>query len=108
MAKDISKTPDTPVVPEAPEAPNVAFTVQEKLARLEESLLAATPGMPTLLREIHTILKKDPDVVTLLTEEECAILVRGLKKQTATEIATAAIKAPRKKALSKLQVGLDL
>ncbi len=79
-----------------------AYEIKEKLARLEEALLSAAPGLPTLLRDIHQQLKKDPDVVTILTEEECNILVSGLKKQTATEIAVKAIKAPRKKAISKL------
>jgi len=84
------------------EANSQAFQIQEKLARLEESLNNSTPGIATLLRDIHTSLKKDPDVVTLLSEEECSILVRGLKKQTSTEIATSALKAPKKKALSKM------
>jgi len=85
-----------------------AYEIQEKLARLEAALLESTPGLPNLLRDIHTQLKKDPDVVTILTEAECATLVRGLKKQTATEIAVAALKGPKKKAMSKMQVGLDL
>ena len=90
-------------------APDQAFQIKEKLARLEAALLEKTPNMPTLLREIHTALKKDADVVTLLTEEECNILVQGLKKQTATEIAMSAIKSGgTKKAMSKMQVGLDL
>ena len=78
------------------------YEIQEKLARLEEQLLAATPEMPTLLRDIHTSLKKDPDVVTLLSDEECSILVRGLLKQTQTTITTSVLKAPRKKAMSKM------
>ena len=85
-----------------------AFQIKEKLASLEAALLEKTPGMPTLLRDIHSHLKKDPDLVTLLSEEECNILVSGLKKQTATEIATAAIKSGTKKAQSKMQPGLDL
>lgn len=89
-------------------ATNQAFEIQEKLARLEESLKASTPGIATLLRDIHSHLKKDPDVVTLLSEEECNILVQGLKKQTSTEIATSALKSGKKKAMNKMQVGLDL
>ncbi len=81
-----------------------AFEVREKLASLEAALLAGTPGMPTLLRDIHRSLKADPDVVTLLSEEECSILVRGLKKQTATEIATKAVKKGGSKAMSKMTV----
>lgn len=88
-------------------APDQAFEIREKLAQLEQALISATPEMPTLLRTIHSALKKDPDVVTLLTEEECSILVRGLKKQTQTEIAVTAVKS-KKKAMSKMQVGLDL
>lgn len=81
-----------------------AYEIQEKLARLEAALQASAPGIATLLRDIHSTLKKDPDVVTLLTEEECAILVQGLKKQTSTEIATSALKSGKKKAMSKMTV----
>ena len=82
-------------------ASSQAFQVKEKLASLEAALLEGTPNMPQLLREIHRELKADPDTVTLLSEEECSILVRGLKKQTATEIATKAIAT---KAISKMTV----
>lgn len=88
--------------------PNQAFEIKEKLARLEAALNESTPGIATLLRDIHSSLKKDADVVTLLSEEECNILVEGLKKQTATEIAVSALKSGGKKAMSKMQVGLDL
>ena len=80
-----------------------AYEVKEKLASLEAALLEKLPTMPTILRDIHRSLKADPDVVTLLTEEEIAILINGLKKQTGTVVATSALKAPRK-ALSKLTV----
>jgi len=85
-------------------APSQAFEVQEKLASLEAALLESTPNMPELLRDIHRHLKKDPDVVTLLPEEECSILVRGLKKQTKTEIATKVLKSKPKKSLKSLTV----
>jgi len=81
-----------------------AFEIKEKLAQLQNALLESLPTMPTLLRDIHRSLKNDPDTVTLLSEEECAILVTGLKKQTQTEIATKVIKAKPRKALSKLTV----
>lgn len=84
--------------------PNQAFEVQEKLCQLEEALLAGTPNMPTLLRDIHRTLKRDHDIVTLLSDEECSILVRGLKKQTATVIATSAAKKSGGKALKRLTV----
>jgi len=83
---------------------NQAYEIREKLAQLEESLLSGTPNMPTLLRDIHKGLKADPDLVTILSEEECSILVRGLKRQTATEIATTATKKKSGKSLKKMTV----
>ena len=80
------------------------FEIKEKLASLEAALLEAQPNLATLLRDIHRKLKADPDLVTILTEEECSILVRGLKKQTSTEIAGSAIKKSPKKAISKVTI----
>lgn len=82
-----------------------AYQIRGKLMLLETALLESTPEMPTLLRDIHRALKADPATVTLLSEEECSILVRGLKKQTATEIATKAAAKKPKKALSKMTLG---
>ena len=83
---------------------NQAFEVREKLAQLEAQLIEGTSGIATLLRDIHRTLKADPDVVTILSDEECSILVRGLKKQTSTEIATVATKS-KGKAISKMTIG---
>lgn len=87
----------------APES-NQAFEVKEKLAQLEAALLAGTPNMPTLLREIHRNLKADSALVSILSEEDCSILVNGLKKQTATEIAATVVKKKPKKALKNITV----
>lgn len=86
-------------------APDQAFETREKLAQLEEAMLAKTPNMPTLLRDIHRELKADPDIVTLLSDEECSILVNGLKQQTKTVIATKAVKKGSSKPLKNLTVG---
>jgi hypothetical protein len=80
------------------------FEIREKLASLESQLVAATPNIAELLRDIHASLKKDPDVVTLLSEEECSTLVRGLSKQTNTEIATKMAKKGATKSLKKMTV----
>lgn len=63
-----------------------------KITELEEAIHTAHPKMPILLKEIHTILKNDPANVTLLSEEEIAVIVSGLKLQTKTEISAAASK----------------
>ena len=83
---------------------NQAYQIKEKLASLEAALLEQTPDMPQLLRDIHRTLKADPDVVTILSEKEVSVLVRVLKKQTNTEIATTAAKKKPKKALKNLTV----
>ena len=60
--------------------------------------------MPVLLQEIHRTLKNDPSLVTLMAEEEIAIVVQGLKAQTLTTIVTAGTKVSAKttRALSKV------
>ena len=78
------------------------FSVVEKLASLEEALVSKTPGISTLCRDIHRELKSDPDCVTLLSEEQVSVLVRGLKHHTSTEIATKAIKKAPKVALKNV------
>jgi len=83
---------------------NQAYQIREKLATLDKLLEDSAPGIASLLRDIHSQLKKDPDVVTILSEEECAIIVNGLKKQTATEIATSAAKSKPKKSLKNMSV----
>jgi heterodisulfide reductase subunit B len=85
-----------------------AFEVQEKLIALEAMLLADDPALPTHLRSIHKQLKADPSVVTLLSEEECSILVRGLKKHTSTELVTKAKAKAKTKTIKDMVIGLDL
>jgi hypothetical protein len=70
----------------------VGFELKEKVAELSELILSKHPRMPLLLREIHTALRKQPENVTLMSEEEIAVVVAGLKVQTGVEFATAAIK----------------
>lgn len=58
-----------------------------KIQELEAAILSSHPTMPTLLREIHMQIKKDPALVTVLAPEEIAKIVQGLQKQTATVLA---------------------
>lgn len=80
-----------------------ATQVKEKLATLEANLNGQVQNLPTVLRDILKQLKADPEITSLLSEEECAIFVRGLKAQTNTEIAAAA--KPKKKSTKSLGVG---
>lgn len=56
--------------------------VRANIISLQSALLSAHPTMPGLLQQIHRQLKQDPEVVTLLSEEEINIVIEGLKKQT--------------------------
>lgn len=62
--------------------------IQNNILQLREALVSAYPQIPSLLQTIHRQLKADPEVTTLLTEEEISIVVNGLKRQTATELVT--------------------
>lgn len=66
--------------------------LKEKVLSLQTALLSQHPNMPILLREIHTALKADPEIVTLMSEEEIAVVVSGLKVQTQTQILAAVAK----------------
>lgn len=68
------------------------FEFKEKLEALRSALLDKHPRMPTLLAEIHSCLAQYPENVTLASEEEIAIIVQGLEKQTGFEIAQAMAK----------------
>lgn len=82
--------------------PHTAISI--KILELQDALLGAHPTMPTLLRDIHANLKRDPDVVTLLSQEEVAIIVSGLSKQTQTTITTSIIKGTKGKSAKNLSV----
>ncbi len=81
-----------------------AYQVKEAIASLSVALLEAHPRMPILLREIHQTLSKDPEVVTLLTEEEIGVIVNGLSKQTQTTIATSLATGKKGKAIKSIGV----
>lgn len=75
-------------------SPGFEFT--SKLAELEAALMQKHPSMPTLLREIHQTLKKQPENVTLLKPEEVAIVFKALENQTNTFLADSVAKTSKK------------
>ena len=81
-----------------------AYQLQEKIGSLQQALLTAHPTMPVLLREIHKQLRADPELVTVLTDDEIGILVNGLKKQVGVELVTTAPKAVTANAALKKQL----
>lgn len=85
-------------------APTQYEIISAKIKSLHTTILEKHPQLPIQLREIRNILKEDPAVVTLLQEEEIAIIVNGLEHQTNTFIAASMTSksAAAKKALSKV------
>ena len=77
--------------------------IKMNIAELDNLIKTAHPSMPLLLKDIHKVLMADPDTVTVMTEDEVSIIVAGLKKQTATEIATTLTKG-KKAALKNTSV----
>lgn len=84
--------------------PDTAYQVKEAIASLQNALLSAHPEMPMLLRKIHTTLRNDPEVVTLLTEEEIGVIVNGLSEQTKTTIATSISTGKKGKSIKSLGI----
>jgi hypothetical protein len=83
---------NTPIAP--------GFELKNKIAELSNAILSRHPTMPTLLREIHTTLRKQPENVTLLSDEDIAIIVRGLENQTNTYLASSVTGAKKTTAKS--------
>lgn len=75
--------------------PTIPFELQEKIQSLQNALLDRHPSMPNLLREIHTALRKQPENVVILSEEDIGIIVTGLEVQTNTFLAQTVTKSAK-------------
>jgi len=69
------------------------IALQQDILLLEQSVKERLPNMPILLKKIWEALRKDPDNVTLASEEEIAIVFSGLERQTNTYIAQTVTKS---------------
>jgi len=83
-----------------------AEQISSAVLELQQLILKDHPTMPTMLRAIHKQLLADPTTVTLMKEEEIAVIISGLEKYTKTEL-IAVTKTTSKKPISKMGV-LDL
>lgn len=75
-----------------------------KINTLQSLLQVAAPNYENLLREIHTNLASDADVVHLLSEEQIGVIVAGLSKKKGIVIAEVIAKK-KKASLKNTDVG---
>lgn len=71
-----------------------------QFAELEAALLARDPEFKLILRQVHQHLGKDVELVTMMTEEEVALVVGGLVLFANTEIVEPAKAKGVKKAVA--------
>lgn len=81
---------------------NEVDQIKQSIAELQAQLLEQHPQLPSRLRDIHSRLLKEPQLVQVLTEEEIAVIVQGLMKQTQIQITTPAAK--KSSAITKKRV----
>lgn len=67
-------------------------TIKFKCAELQQKLQAAEPGYKNVLKEIHENIRKTPELMYALADEEIAIIVGGLQKFSGIEIAAIKVK----------------
>ena len=87
--------------------------LSERILSLQSAILSKHPTMPSLLQEIWKALKAQPENVTLMSEEEIAIVVQGLQAQTGVSLAASVSKSAKSPTASAAvknkiaQLGLD-
>lgn len=82
-----------------------AQKLHEKITQLDSLLKQEHPGYPSLLKDIHTTLSKQPDNVTLLADEEVAVIVSAAIRQAGIQISA---KAAKKKTTAASLKGITL
>ena len=68
--------------------PVLPFTLKEKLASLRQKLEENNPGYASVLSEIHSLTKQNPDFVYALTDEEFQTIISGLGRYTQITLET--------------------
>lgn len=96
----LSTSVDTETSVEALEPTPSDHPLAMQFAELEQALLTRDPSFKTILRDIHRHLGSEPELVTMMTEEEVHRVVRGLVTVAQEEIVEPA-KAKAVKASTK-------
>ena len=85
------------------DAPKLPIELQEKILKLQTAVLERMPQMPGILQDIWIALKKQPENVTLLEEEDIQKIVAGLEVQTDTKLMDIALKSKSPSLAKKLK-----
>lgn len=80
--------------------------LKAQLAELADSLEKDIPGWKHILQQVYTSLKSDADVVTIMTEEEIALVVKGLIQFSGAELVASVTKGKKTKAPAIKDLGL--
>jgi len=83
---------------------NLQEQLSAKIDEIEQCLENNAPNLNTILQTVHRQLKKDSELVTLLSDKECSVLVNGLKQHTKIELACTALKSKPKKSLKSTTI----
>lgn len=68
------------------------YVVVEKIEMIKKLLLQQNPMMETLLKQVHTALKKDPELVHFLQPDQIGAVVKGCMEVAKVVIVATAIK----------------
>lgn len=66
--------------------------IKMRCAELEQKLALNDPTFRNILKEIHENIRKQPELIYVLKDEEIAVIVSGLSKHTGIEIAAVKVK----------------
>lgn len=74
-----------------------AMRLQQHFAELELALEQDVPAYKDIMGTIHSVLRADPAVLSILKPEECALLIAGAEKAVGMYIVAKEAKAKPKK-----------
>lgn len=83
----------------------------DKLAAVEEALTNSAPNLQVHMAKLHAHLRKQPELVHILTDEQIAVTVGAYMRLTnsaVSQITVTKAKAGSKKSFSAADLGLDL
>lgn len=74
--------------------------VKERIEFIAAIMVSETPKLPSVIGEIRALLAKNPEVATLLSEEEIGQLVAGMATRANIKMAEMSAKTARTKKVS--------